>query len=178
MKYETTYTTLHYEVCGEGHPLVIFPALGHSHHVMQRWLEPIFTERTGWRRIYVDLPGMGYSPAGTVRTSDQILEALVELIDGVLPDERFCIAGMSLGAYMAQGLLHKKQERIDGMMLLVPLIHPFERNAPDKVVLARDEALLARLGEEDAARFENGFVMQTESNWEQYRDVVLPCIPL
>ncbi|MGZ4133524.1 MAG: alpha/beta fold hydrolase [Tumebacillaceae bacterium] len=178
MKFETSYTTLHYEVCGEGHPLVIFPALGHATHVMQTMLEPLFAARTGWKRIYVDLPGMGHSPAGNVRTSDQVLEALLELIDGVLPDERFCIAGMSYGAYLAQGVLQKKQEQIDGMMLLVPLISPTQRNAPEKAVLVRDEALLNRLGAEEAMLFENGFVMQTERNWESYRDVILPCIPL
>lgn len=177
MNYETKYTTLHYEVCGEGHPLVIFPALGHTHRVMQSFLEPIFAERSGWQRIYVDLPGMGVSPVGNVRTSDHMLEAVLGLIDHVLPTGRFCVAGMSFGAYIAQGVLHKRQKRIDGMMLLVPLIRPFERNAPGKTVLVRDEEFLATLNEEAATLFANGFVMQTERNWEQYRDVVLPGIP-
>lgn len=36
-----------------------------DHRLMSGCMEPIFTKREGWRRIYIDLPGMGVTKTMT-----------------------------------------------------------------------------------------------------------------
>ena len=51
--------TVHYESIGSGRPLIFLPGWPDSGRVPADYLEPVFGERPGWRRIYLDLPGRG-----------------------------------------------------------------------------------------------------------------------
>lgn len=55
--------TIHYEVHGEGKPILLLHGAFLDHRHMMSDLEPVFVARTGWQRIYVDLPGHGQTPA-------------------------------------------------------------------------------------------------------------------
>ena len=63
-------SSLHFEERGTGFPIVNLHGWPAEHGQMMAMMEPLFVHRQGWRRIYVDLPGMGLSPgaAGLVTT--------------------------------------------------------------------------------------------------------------
>ena len=49
---------LNHVVAGSGSPLLILHGSRLDHRHMMETLEPIFEEIDGWKRVYVDLPGM------------------------------------------------------------------------------------------------------------------------
>src|SRR5437588_8938797 len=90
---------INYETYGSGRPMVMLPGRPSDHGVMARVMEPLFTQRQGWLRIYPDLPGTGRTPSvDRLATHDAMLEAVLTFIDTVIPGQRFVLAGLSYGA--------------------------------------------------------------------------------
>jgi pimeloyl-ACP methyl ester carboxylesterase len=54
--------TIFYEVYGKGRPVILLHGWSGNHRHIMSDLEPIFQQRTGWQRIYLDLPGHGRTP--------------------------------------------------------------------------------------------------------------------
>lgn len=50
---------IYYEDIGEGKPILMIHGFSPDSRLMTGCMEPLFTNRTGYRRIYIDLPGMG-----------------------------------------------------------------------------------------------------------------------
>jgi hypothetical protein len=55
--------TVYYESFGEGRPLIALHGWPLDHHHMVSAQEPVFEHRQGWKRIYPDLPPVGYRDA-------------------------------------------------------------------------------------------------------------------
>jgi pimeloyl-ACP methyl ester carboxylesterase len=85
--------------------------------------EPIFKKRAGYRRIYPDLPGMGKSP-GTdrIKNQDAYLDIALRFMETMTGGKRFLLAGTSAGAYLARGAVQRIADRLDGLLLRVPLM--------------------------------------------------------
>jgi len=65
-------------------------------------MEPIFAKKTGYKRIYIDLPGMGKTKAADwIINSDVMLEIVMAFIQKVIPGERFLLVGQSYGGYLS-----------------------------------------------------------------------------
>jgi pimeloyl-ACP methyl ester carboxylesterase len=62
MKCELDDIFVNYEVYGEGRPIVLLHGYWTDLRAIKGPLEPLFTKRTGWKRYYPDLPGMGHTP--------------------------------------------------------------------------------------------------------------------
>lgn len=145
--------TVYYEVVGQGRPLLMLHGWSRDHHDMVADMEPLFRERGGWKRIYLDLPGHGRTPgADWITSQDQILDAVVAFIDAVIPGQRFAIAGVSAGAYVARGVVYRKLEYIDGVVLVVPVIRAADakRDVPAHVTLVEDAAAVSELTPDQA----------------------------
>ena len=113
--------TFSYETFGEGRPILMLHGwpLDHTQPVFE--MERHFVQRSGWKRIYLDLPGMGKTPGPEwVTCEDQVLDLLREFIDSVIGGDRFVVAGTSYGAYLALGLVHRRAGRIEGVLMSVP----------------------------------------------------------
>jgi pimeloyl-ACP methyl ester carboxylesterase len=165
---------VYYEKIGEGRPLVILHALAFDHRMMKAWIEPLFENRPGWQRIYLDMPAHGLTEAKGLHSSDDIHRILLDAIDQLLPNQRFALCGMSFGGYIAQGLFHHRHARIDGLCLLAPRLHRIDGPTPARTVLTRDEALLAGLEPELRTSFETLMVHQTRETWHRYETEILP----
>ncbi|HEV8191301.1 MAG TPA: alpha/beta hydrolase [Ktedonobacterales bacterium] len=142
-------TTIFYEARGAGRPIVMLPGQPSDHGVMLRFMEPIFTQRDGWLRLYPDLPGTGRSPgADRLATPDRMLDALLAFIDKVIPGQRFVLAGLSYGGYLARGLVYRRTAAVDGLLLCAPQVEadPAQAQLPPKTTLVEDPALVAPLG--------------------------------
>lgn len=164
------------KIVGEGFPVVILHGWSLDHSVMFSCLEPNFMNRQGWKRIYIDLPGMGASKAqANIRNSDDMLQAVLDFITLQIPDEPFLICGYSYGGLIARGVSHYRKKDVWGMLLIAPVTvsEPTERTLPEKRVIKADSALLSRLPLEDASEFASISVIQGEEEWVRYNSEIL-----
>jgi len=172
---------VHYEIYGEGPPLISLHGFSPDHRSMSGCLEPIFEHRNGWQRIYPDLPGMGKTPGKEwITNSDQVLDVVLEFIDQVIPGQRFVLAGDSYGGYLARGIIYHRPALVDGLLLICPLIIPehAERSVPPHVTLVKDPALLSNLEPSEREEFESFAVIQSQRIWERTKDEVLAGISI
>jgi pimeloyl-ACP methyl ester carboxylesterase len=168
---------LHYVEHGEGMPVVLLHGFMPDHRLMTGAMEPVFALQPGYRRIYLDLPGMGKTPgADWITSSDHILQLVRDCIDTLLPGQDFLLAGQSYGGYLAQGLALAWPERVAGLMLLCPVTVPAfpQRDLPPHQVMLRDEAAMQRadLNERQRQDFDGIAVIQNEATWARTRDEI------
>ena len=112
---------MYYESFGDGRPIIFLPGWGGDAGEGRDTHEPLFAQRPGWRRIYVDPPGTGKSPLiPSITDQDGMLAAIVALIDSLVGDEPFALAGTSAGGLHARGIVKRDPARILGLLLRVP----------------------------------------------------------
>jgi len=152
------------------HHLVVLPGFGVDHRSIVAAFEPVFRERSGWRRLYVDYPGVGGTQAPEwVDSTDAVFEVVAAAVDALVPD-RLVLAGVSYGAYLAAGLAASRSARVTGLALVVPMVQPRERrDVPERVVLVREDGVVV-----DAEAEELCVVVTAETvrrgreQWEQF----------
>ena len=173
------YGFIDYEIIGSGKPVLIIHGWGISKITMKAAFEPVFTTLEGYKRYYIDLPGMGESEHGDVENSDDILEILHGFATDVI-GEKFIIAGQSYAGLLTRGFVNKYSELIEKIILLVPCIIPGVRQGrvePLKAV-ERDEEFLAALTKEEYDNFTMMNVVLTREVWERYRKSVQPALDI
>ncbi|HAV77567.1 MAG TPA: 2-hydroxy-6-oxo-6-phenylhexa-2,4-dienoate hydrolase [Anaerolineae bacterium] len=115
--------TVHYETFGEGDPIVILPGWGIPARLMEHLVEPSFQDRNGWQRIYIDPPGHGKTAGkDSIKNQDQILDVVLAAVDKITEGKNYSLLGLSLGAYLARGIVLKRPERVTGIAMIVPVI--------------------------------------------------------
>jgi alpha-beta hydrolase superfamily lysophospholipase len=123
---------------------------------MKGAMEPVFIQKEGWKRIYIDLPGRGQSDATDwIKTQDQVLDAVVRFIDMVISRERFCIAGLSHGGLLAKVLVHGVVPKINGVLFLAAELASVDKESlPPPMVMHEEWLDFTELGggEIDAVR--------------------------
>ena len=169
--------TVHYESVGDGRPLVVLPGWPDDGRVPADYLEPVFADRPGWRRIYLDLPGRGQTRGEAwITSNDHVLEIVLDVLDTVVAGERFVLAGHSAGAHLARALLHRRADAVDGLLQVVPVIPEHHDPPPAHMALVQDPALMARIGRElgpdMAATFEGSMVVQEAALYERFRSLI------
>lgn len=171
MECKLNEVTVYYEEYGEGKPVIMLHGYYPDHRLMSGCMEPVLFKRQGYRRIYIDLPGMGRTKGESwIDSSDKMLWVVLEFIDKVIPDENFLIAGESYGGYLARGVLYHMADRVDGLFLLCPVTvaKHSERKLPTHKPIAVDNELISSLSKEDAEEFESMAVVQSKEIWERY----------
>src|SRR5512146_243749 len=104
---EVDGVSVYYELCGEGFPVLMLHGYGIDHNVMVGCMEPVFKCRPGYRRIYIDMPGMGKSKAPAwLENSDQVLDIVIKFSENVIKGS-FLVAGESYGGYIARGMVNR-----------------------------------------------------------------------
>jgi pimeloyl-ACP methyl ester carboxylesterase len=168
---------IYYETYGEDIPVLMIHGFGIDHHVMIGCMEPVFAARPGYKRIYFDLPGMGKTKTtDAIVNSDRMLDAVIGFVEKVIPDGRFLVAGESYGGYLARGLVYRIPDRMNGLLLICPVIiaDKKKRTLPPRAVFARDEALLAGIEPGTRAFFERMLVLQDKRRWERFQGDIIP----
>ncbi|MER7249390.1 alpha/beta hydrolase [Kribbella sp. NPDC000426] len=130
---------MYYESFGAGRPFFFLPSWGGDAGEGRDVHEPVFAERAGWRRIYVDPPGTGKSPAvPSITDQDGMLDALAALVDDLSGGELFALAGTSAGGLHARGILRRDPDRVLGLLLRAPgiVVDRARRTLPTDVHLA------------------------------------------
>jgi pimeloyl-ACP methyl ester carboxylesterase len=112
---------VYYESFGSGRPIFFLPSWGGDAGEGRDVHEPIFEARPGWRRLYVDPPGTGRSPADpSITDQDGMLSSIAGLIDSLAGAEPFALAGTSAGGLHARGIVKRDPSRVLGLLLRAP----------------------------------------------------------
>lgn len=168
---------IHYEEKGQGTPLLCIHGFDVDHRLMSGCIEPLFSETSDYRRIYLDLPGMGLSPANArIRNADEMLATLELFISEVIGDEDYLLAGQSYGGYLSLGLAYQQQKKISGLFLLCPCVvaDKKERLLPVNDC-AKDANFEVSAVDIDAfADFSNVAAVINQESWERYKKEIWP----
>lgn len=181
MKCNLDNIEINYEVRGTGKPILMLHGFPVDHRLMLGCMEPIFNDKSEYKRIYVDLPGMGETKgADCITNLDTMLEVVVNFIKKVISNENFLLAGQSFGGLLAQALIYKMKSKIDGLLLICPVVILDEqkRNLPPHIVLKKDDELLLKIHPDDAKRFSSIQVVQSKHYWQRFRDEILPALKI
>jgi len=158
---------VHYVEHGEGAPVVALHGAGVDHREVMACLDPVFDALTGYRRIYLDLPGMGRTAAPeTIRSADDVLDVLLAFIDGVVGDQPLLVAGHSAGGYYAQAIAGRRPEQAVGLALLCPLLAGIHDVPAHEVIVSSGD-----IGDDE---FRDYFTVQTAETLDRYERYVQP----
>ena len=175
-------TPIYYQEYGSGIPVLCLHGYSIDHQVMTGCLEPLFQTLDGYKRIYLDLPGMGKSPANeNIKNADDMLEVIKKFIDKVIGKENFLLIGESYGCYLSLGLVLHLEQRIDGLFLICPVV-VVDR---EKRILPRKELLECEDGFIKANEMDSNYtdfmacaVVATEETFARYKCEIPPAMAL
>jgi len=171
------YGIMDYEVIGTGCPVLIIHGWGISRITMKGAYEPVFTELEGYKRFYIDLPGMGNSAKGDVKDSDDMLEILHDFAVNVIR-EPFIIAGQSYGGLLTRGFVNRYPDLLKKIILQVPCIIPGVKQGrvEPHTVIEKDDELLSSLTKDERDSFTLMNVVLTKEVWERYKKYLMPAL--
>lgn len=178
-KYNYKKSVIDYIEVGEGIPALFLHGWGMDKRLMTGCFEPVFEQIGGYRRIYIDLPGMGVSEAGDITTTDEMLEAVVLFARDVI-GEPCIVAGESYGGLIARGFIKVCPEMTKGLILLCPCVIPGVRQGrvePLKV-MERDDDFLKTLTKAQYDSFTFMNVVLTRPVYERYMRDIQPAIDI
>ena len=167
---------VYYEEFGEGKPILIIHGLACNIELMKGCIEPIFKKVNGYKRIYIDLLGMGKSNNCSLEyaSSDKILEMLLSFIKEKM-DKEFLLIGESYGGYLSRGIVSKCYKNIDGLMLLCPMIIPDDskRTLPKKNLKFYDKKFLESLDKNKRELFSEYMIITNEKLYKRFEKEVI-----
>lgn len=167
---------INYEVFGSGKPIIMIHGFSPDSRLMIGCMEPIFKEREGFKRIYLDLPGMGKTKNyQSIKNSNDMLEIVIDFIEAIIPNQSFLVVGESYGSYLARGIIAKSKEKIAGAAFICPMIIPEmgKRNLPEHLIIFKDENFLEKLNKEERDAFSSNSVVLNEYTWQRYKNEIL-----
>jgi pimeloyl-ACP methyl ester carboxylesterase len=165
---------VHYIEQGQGLPVIVLHGAGVDHREMEAAIEPLFEGRGGYRRIYIDLPGMGQTPAPeSVASNDDVVAVLLGLVDQLTAGRSFLLVGHSYGAYLARALASDRRDRAMGLALLCPA-GDRSRDVPAHVAVRVEGNPDQVLAPDQVQGFNEYFVVRTPATAQRYRDHVFP----
>ena len=168
---------LHHRIIGTGKPILVLHGVALDHRYMMDVMEPGLRASGAYKRIYLDMPGHGQSPArDDIRSQDDLLNAVLDFVKNVIPDEPFGVVGLSRGSYIARGLVYLMSERIFGVALIAPGGGPSSDpdRLPTPIVLQPDDTIRSELADTEIWAHENMSVAQRWDIVEKRRQIVAP----
>jgi pimeloyl-ACP methyl ester carboxylesterase len=154
---------------------------GPDHRSLLYSIGPVFERRPGYRRVHVDLPGFGASPAAPdIDSSDAMADVVVELIEELVGTEPMLLVGESWGGYLARGIVAQRPGQVRGVALIVTVVFAAheERDVPEQALLFEEPELLDGVGPIDAAAFREAAVIADRASWDYARSTILPAIAM
>lgn len=168
----------HEVVLGEGLAVFMVHGMGVDHRSLMV-CEPAW-EGLPLRRIYVDLPGFGFTPAlPGMGGLSELCDWLAQYIAGVCPDgEPFAMVGNSMGGALAREMVARMPHRVCGLALIAPVTQPRRslRRLAKHHVSQPDPAWLDSLPPADVADFLTMGVNRSFAAWRRYQRFILPGI--
>ena len=147
---------------GDGLPVVFVHGMGVDHRSLMLLDEAFLCPESGaaasrsLKRIYLDLPGFGRTPA---------LPALV---------------GNSMGGALAREMVARESSRVRGLALIAPVVDPrrTRRHVAEHVIAEPNPTLIHALPQDQTFDFVTMGVNQSFAAWRRYQSYILPGIRL
>lgn len=178
MKLTAGEVPVHYAEYGSGIPVLALHGAGVDHREIAGALEPIFARIPGFRRFYPDLAGMGRTPApGRVKSNNDVLDALLGLIDSTIGDQPFLVLGHSYGGYLARAIANRRRGRAIGLALICPM-GAQTRDVPEHQELVSTADPAVELDPDLVATYRSYFVVQTAETLHRFQADVAPSASL
>jgi pimeloyl-ACP methyl ester carboxylesterase len=126
---------------------------------------------------------MGRTPAPeTIDSTDAVLELLLGLVDEVIGEEAFLVAGHSFGGYLARAIANRRPDQVAGLAVICSLGGEQEQGDehPEHVVVHAADNLDVdgTLEPEMAAEFRDYLVVQTPETLRRFQETVAPGVAL
>jgi pimeloyl-ACP methyl ester carboxylesterase len=173
--HEVNGVRVHYVEHGEGVALVALHGAGVDHRDIATAIEQV-VPKTGYRRIYLDLPGMGRTTSEGLTCNDDVVTVLIDFLDHVGAGP-VMLAGHSYGAYLARGVAARRPDMVLGLALICPVAEQ-SQNVPDRDVVRQDDDAYDELEPAQRTRFDDYFVVRTAANARRFRDHIWPATTL
>lgn len=127
-----------------------------------------------FKRIYIDLPGMGDSIPNAIASSDAIFNKITRLIDHIIEDNPFIVYGHSYGGYLAQAIAHQYQNQVRAVLVTCPVVIA---NSEKRVVAAHKNKVIEKLMVTSNSDFIEDFkqmnVIIDQDSWLSYQKLFL-----
>ena len=151
----------------------------HGFGLDHRSLLPLDTtfERAGrWRRIYLDLHGATGSPAGSVSSSQEVADAVLEEIRARVGEEPFAILGNSFGGMIARYVAHELRAQVLGLATVAGVfVAPHDdRAVPPRTVLRHEPQIEALLRGKALEQYREDAVVESIDDARAFVHYVLP----
>lgn len=173
---------IHYAEQGAGMTVLALHGGYVDHQEIAACLEPFFESHAEYRRIYPDLPGMGHTPVlESMQGSDDVVALLSGFIDEMIGTDPFVMVAHSYGTYLARAIANRRREQVIGIALLCPVVsmgEGAEQHVPEHKVLDREVDSTEVLDPDDAAEYQNYFVIQTPATLQRFQEAVMPGVAL
>ena len=157
-------------ILGNGTPLLCIHGFPLDHRSLLP-LDRIFGLSGNWKRIYVDLPGMGKSSYLTgINGYSSVLDNIQKLIDEEIGSDEFAIFGYSFGGMLARALTYMNSEKVLGLGMLCPEIiaNNSARNVPVRIPVITDKSFLASLDPAQRSVYTKTSIIETRENFEKF----------
>ena len=166
----------------DGLPVVFVHGMGVDHRSLMM-LDKAFDGNDSIRRIYLDLPGFGRTPAlpehacGLPEMADWLQTAIDGLVGKAAP---FAMVGNSMGGALVREVLAREPHRVAGMALIAPVVDPQHtgRHVAEHVVAQPNPKLTHSLPQEQVLDFVTMGVNQSFDAWRRYQRFILPGVAL
>ena len=168
---------LHYEEFGAGKPVLCLHGFPQDSRTMIGCIEPVLKDAGEYRRIYLDLPGMGQSGAGDrIRNADVMLQMVTEFIRKVIKEESFLLIGLSYGGYLTLGLMFQNALNIESAFLICPCVKSEhkKRSTEEKDQLFIGEDFYREHKDDPGFKeFLESAVLADDETWNRYQKEIL-----
>lgn len=168
---------LNTKVIGTGYPVVFLHGLALDMTSMQAWYEPLLSNQPV-QRIYIDLPGMGGSPALPLAqaNSDDILRLVQRTIHELIGHREYAVVGHSYGGYLTLALAYQ-----DVAVQQIFTTCPAFTAIGDQRILVSRPALVAapvdyREHPKQAKAYQKMSAVISPTTWQAYQAQILPGI--
>ncbi|GAB3600250.1 alpha/beta hydrolase [Angustibacter peucedani] len=162
---------VHFSAHGDGVPLLALHGAGVDHRELEAALEPVLPHE-GYRRVYLDLPGMGRTTADGLTSNDDVVALLVTFVETVIGGPALLL-GHSYGAYLARGVAARRPDLVRGLALVCP-VGGTSADVPTQVAVREDDDAHDGLDALQRKGFDEYFVVRTAATAHRYRDAVWP----
>ncbi len=171
---KTTQNSISYSTYGSGMPIIFLHGLSLDKESTSNFFEP-FLSASKYQRIYLDLPGMGNSPALKQATTHQIVLAVISAIKQIIGNHPFVIYGHSFGGYVAQAIANVLSDQVLGLFLIGPVV---TAQRSKRILGQHTNVFVDRVMPINNQEFFQDFldvnVIITSKSWQNFQRLMIP----
>jgi pimeloyl-ACP methyl ester carboxylesterase len=177
--FEHDLAAISYEIIGEGLPILHLHGYELDSNCMKYSLESIYRKSKGFMRIYMDLPGMGFSSVKPgLESADEMLDVIQSFIEHNIQSKQVLVVGLPYGGYLSIRLAQTLQNRIMSLLLICPVIKPKfnDRKIPKFRVAYANQKFIQSLTQFEYQGIKDWMVIQTARVYKRYLKEIVPAV--